>query len=175
MRVLGLLGWSGSGKTTLLTALLPRLIETGLSVSTVKHAHHAFDIDQPGKDSFEHRKAGAREVLISSGKRWALIHERANDPGAPEPTLPDLLTRLAPVDLVIVEGFKTATHKKLEIHRPSTGAPPLWPGRSDVLAVASDQNLPHCHLPVLDLAKLDSIVVWVTGFVRADDASQHGA
>src|ERR1051326_2792668 len=103
MKVIGIAGWSGAGKTTLLTRVIPRLTARGLSVSTIKHAHHAFDIDQPGKDSHTHRMAGATEVLISSANRWALVHELR---GAPEPTLGDLLAKLAPVDLVIVEGFK---------------------------------------------------------------------
>ncbi len=120
MKIFGLAGWSGSGKTTLLVRLLPALAARGLSVSTVKHAHHDFDIDRPGKDSFRHREAGATEVMVASGYRWALMREHR---GAEEPTLPDLLARMAPVDLVIVEGFKFDPHPKLEVHRPSLGKP----------------------------------------------------
>jgi molybdopterin-guanine dinucleotide biosynthesis protein B len=115
MRIFGLAGWSGSGKTTLMTALIPELVSRGLSVSTLKHAHHAFDIDQPGKDSWRHRQAGAREVMISSQNRWALMHELR---GAPEPTFEDLARRMSPVDLLLVEGFKRQPHPKIEIHRP---------------------------------------------------------
>src|SRR5258707_8585745 len=118
MRILGLAGWSGSGKTTLLSRLVPELGRRGLTVSTLKHAHHSFDVDQPGKDSWEHRRAGAVEVMVSSANRWALMHENR---GAPEATLEDLLRRMSAVDLVIVEGFKNHPHPKLEIHRPSVG------------------------------------------------------
>src|SRR5437763_15973089 len=114
MRIIGLAGWSGSGKTTLLAKVIPCLVGRGRTVSTVKHAHHAFDLDQPGKDSHTHRAAGASEVLVSSANRWALVHELR---GAPEVTLGDLLAKLAPVDLVIVEGFKREPHPKLEVHR----------------------------------------------------------
>jgi molybdopterin-guanine dinucleotide biosynthesis protein B len=134
MRVLGLTGWSGSGKTTLLTALIPYFIVRGLTVSTIKHAFHGFDLDQPGKDSWRHRQAGAREVMVASSVRWALMHEVTGE----EPGLPELLQRLAPVDLVIVEGFKANPHPKIEVHRPSLGKPPIWPGRPDIVAVACD-------------------------------------
>jgi molybdopterin-guanine dinucleotide biosynthesis protein B len=157
MKVLGVAGWSGAGKTTLIVALLPRLAALGLRVSTIKHAHHGFDIDRPGKDSFRHREAGAHEVLVASGARWALLHELAG----PEPSLADLLARLAPVDLVLVEGFKTSPVAKLEVHRPALGQPPLWPGRPDVLAVASDRALPACDRPVLPLADPGAIAAWV--------------
>src|SRR4029450_13287913 len=124
MRVIGLAGWSGAGKTTLLAKVIPRLIARGVRVSTVKHAHHGFDVDQPGKDSHTHRAAGATEVLISSANRWALVHELR---GAAELRLPALLQKLGPVDLVIVEGFKRETHPKLEGHRAVVGKPLLHP------------------------------------------------
>ena len=114
MKVLGIVGWSGSGKTTLLTALLPLLRARGLTVSTVKHTHHGFDMDRPGKDTYRHREAGAHEVLVAAGTRWALLHEVIG----PEPSLPELLARMQPVDLVLVEGFKTHPFPKLEVHRP---------------------------------------------------------
>ena len=120
--MLGIVGWSGSGKTTLLAAMLPLLRAWGLSVSTIKHAHHGFDMDRPGKDSYRHREAGAREVLVASSKRWALLHEVEG----PEPDLPFLLTRLDPVDLVLVEGFKSHPYPKLEVYRPGLGKEPLW-------------------------------------------------
>ncbi len=148
MRVFGLAGWSGSGKTTLMRRLIPELTGRGRRVSTVKHAHHAFDLDQPGKDSYEHRAAGATEVLIGSSARFALMHELR---GAPEPSLADLLARLAPVDLVLIEGFKRDRHPKLEVYRPVVGKPPLWPEDDAVVAVASDGPLIDCRCPVLDL------------------------
>lgn len=147
-RLFGLAGWSGSGKTSLLTALLPVLIQRGWRVSTIKHAHHNFDIDQPGKDSYRHRQAGATEVLVASGKRWALMRELRE---AAEPTLEDLLARLAPVDLVLIEGFKRHPHPKLEIHRPSLGKPLLAPDDPDIIAIASDIALDYAALPILSL------------------------
>ncbi len=135
MRVIGLAGWSGAGKTTLLRRLIPLLVGQGLRVSTLKHAHHAFDVDQPGKDSWEHRQAGAAEVLIASARRWALMHELRN---GSEPYLAELLDRLSDVDLVLIEGFKREAHPKLEIHRPSLGKPLMQPGDCTISAVASD-------------------------------------
>ena len=166
MHILGLTGWSGSGKTTLLTALVPGFIARGLSVSTVKHAHHAFDLDQPGKDSWRHRQAGAREVLIASGRRWAVLHELAG----PEPSLPELLTRLAPVDLVLVEGFKANPHPKIEVFRPDLGLAPLWPGRADIVAVAADGALDVSDRPVLPLNEPAAIVDWALTYLRSHAA-----
>lgn len=154
MRVFGLAGWSGSGKTTLMCRLIPALVARGRRVSTIKHAHHAFDVDQPGKDSYEHRAAGATEVLIGSAARFALLHELR---GAPEPELPELLARMAKVDLVLIEGFKRARHPKLEVFRRSVDKPPLWPGDDAVVAVASDTPLPDCPRPVLDLDDIAAI------------------
>jgi molybdopterin-guanine dinucleotide biosynthesis protein B len=172
VKVLGLLGWSGSGKTHLLTRLLPLLIARGLSVSTVKHAHHGFDLDQPGKDSYQHREAGAREVLIASGRRWALMHELDQ----PEPPLADLLARMTPVDLVLVEGFKSNPHPKIEVFRPSLGKDPFWPDRTDVVAVATDDVLTDCPHPLFDLAHPAVIAGWCLGFLglsgAMDDAAQ---
>jgi molybdopterin-guanine dinucleotide biosynthesis protein B len=156
VKALALVGWSGSGKTTLLTALLPLLAARGLAVSTIKHAHHGFDIDRPGKDSFRHRAAGAREVLVASEHRWALLHETLGE----DWTLESLLARLAPVDLVLVEGFKSGPCAKLEVHRAALGKPPLWPGRADILAVASDAALPGCDRPVLPLDRPAVIAAW---------------
>src|SRR3954449_859795 len=123
MKVIGLAGWSGAGKTTLLTRAIPHLIARGLRVSVIKHAHHKFDVDVPGKDSWMHREAGAEEVLVSSGKRWALMHELR---GASEPRLPQLLAKLSPVDLVVVEGFKSEPHRKIEVHRIGNGKAMLF-------------------------------------------------
>jgi molybdopterin-guanine dinucleotide biosynthesis protein B len=161
-KMLGLLGWSGSGKTHLLTRLLPIFIARGLSVSTIKHAHHGFDLDQPGKDSYQHRAAGAREVLISSGKRWALMHEL----DGPEPELPELLAHLSPCDLVLVEGFKASPHPKIEVYRIDQDRPPFWPGRPDVVAVATDSAALDCDLPLLNLNDAEAIVDWSLNFLR---------
>jgi molybdopterin-guanine dinucleotide biosynthesis protein B len=169
VRIFGLTGWSGSGKTTLLTALIPLFIARGLSVSTVKHAHHGFDLDQPGKDSWRHRQAGAREVLISSGVRWALMHELRG----PEPTLPELLQRLSPVDLVLVEGFKANPHPKLEVHRPALARPPIWPERPDIVAIAADADVSGCDRPVLPLNDPATVAAWVLAFVDRSDALHH--
>ena len=157
MKLLGITGWSGSGKTTLLTALIPALAASGLSVSTIKHAHHDFDLDQPGKDSWRHRAAGAQEVLIAAGRRWALLHENHGE----EPDLADLLPRLAPVDLVLVEGYKASPHPKLEVHRPSLGKPPIWPGRPDIIAVATDTPLQGCDRLCLPLSDPPAIAAWI--------------
>ena len=154
MRIIGLAGWSGSGKTTLLTRLIPCLTARGKSVSTLKHAHHAFDVDRPGKDSFEHRSAGATEVLVVSGNRWALMHELR---GAPEPPLPVMLAKLSRVDLVLVEGFKRESFPKLEVHRSANGKPLLHPEDRWIVAVASDTPLPHVKLPVVDLNDVEAI------------------
>ncbi|HEY5409645.1 MAG TPA: molybdopterin-guanine dinucleotide biosynthesis protein B [Caulobacteraceae bacterium] len=154
MRLIGLSGWSGSGKTTLLTRLIPALIGRGRSVSTIKHAHHAFDVDRPGKDSYVHREAGAREVLISSERRWALMHEHR---GAPEPALPELLSHLGPVDLVLIEGFKREAHAKIEIHRAAVGKPLLYPHDPQIVAIASDPPLPEAPIPHIDLNDIEAI------------------
>jgi molybdopterin-guanine dinucleotide biosynthesis protein B len=147
-QLIGLAGWSGSGKTTLMTKLIPALTGRGLSVSTIKHAHHAFDIDQPGKDSWLHRQAGASEVLVASANRFALIHELR---GAPEPNLEALVARLAPADIVLVEGFRHGAHPKIEIFRPEIGKPPLHPDDPNIVAVASPEPIAGLTLPWLAL------------------------
>jgi molybdopterin-guanine dinucleotide biosynthesis protein B len=156
-RLIGFAGWSGSGKTTLVASVLPVLTARGWRVSTIKHAHHAFDIDQPGKDSYRHRAAGATEVMISSGNRWALMHELR---GAPEPELDELLSHLSPVDLVIIEGFKHSAYPKIEVHRPAVGKPPLYPQDPTIVAVASDAAL-EAPLPLLPLARPDLIADFI--------------
>jgi molybdopterin-guanine dinucleotide biosynthesis protein B len=147
MKVIGLAGWSGAGKTTLLTRIIPHLLEQGLRVSVIKHAHHNFDVDVPGKDSWVHRQSGATEVLVSSGKRWALMHELR---GASEPRLPDLLAKMSPVDLVIVEGFKSEPHRKIEVHRAANGKAMLFPDDPGIAGIATDTavetTLPVAHL-----------------------------
>ena len=147
MKVIGLAGWSGAGKTTLLTRVIPHLLSQGLCVSVIKHAHHSFDVDVPGKDSWVHRQSGAVEVLVSSGKRWALMHELR---GAREPRLPELLAKMSRVDLVIVEGFKSEPHRKIEVHRLANGKAMLFPDDPGVVGIASDAavetSLPVAHL-----------------------------
>ena len=153
MKVIGLAGWSGAGKTTLLTRAIPQLQKQGLRVSVIKHAHHAFDVDVPGKDSWKHRQAGAAEVLVSSTQRWALMHELR---GAAEPRLPELLAKMSRVDLVVVEGFKRELHRKIEIHRGANGKPLLFPDDPGIAGIATDiaidTRLPTVHLDDIEAA-----------------------
>jgi molybdopterin-guanine dinucleotide biosynthesis protein B len=154
MRVIGLAGWSGAGKTTLLVKLIPELKARGLTVSTLKHAHHAFEIDRPGKDSFEHRNAGASEVLIASSGRWALVHELRQEPELP---LSALLKHLSHVDLVIVEGFKASAHPKIEVFRAANGRPFLFREVPNVRAIAADVAIPDAPVPVVHLDDVRAI------------------
>ena len=154
MRIIGLAGWSGSGKTTLITKLIPRLIARGVKVSTLKHAHHGFDLDQPGKDSFFHRAAGATEVIISSARRWAILHELRDEA---EWDLRALVTKMSPVDLVLVEGFKRDAFPKLEIYRAENGKQLIHPEDPHVVAIASDVALPQVKIPVVDLNDIEAI------------------
>ena len=154
MRIIGVAGWSGSGKTTLLAKVIPRIVARGLKVSTLKHAHHGFDVDQPGKDSHTHRMVGATEVLVGSANRWALVHELR---GQAEPGLAALLAKLSPVDLVLVEGYKRESHPKLEVYRAALGKPLLHPDDSAIVAVASDEPLPAARVPVVDLDDVERI------------------
>jgi molybdopterin-guanine dinucleotide biosynthesis protein B len=153
MKVIGIAGWSGAGKTTLLTRVIPLLTARGLRVSTIKHAHHGFDVDQPGKDSHTHRMAGATEVLISSASRFALMHELR---GAPELTLHALLGKLSAVDLVLVEGFKREAHPKLEVYRAVVGKPLLAPDDPNVVAIASDGPV-AARVPVVSLDDTEAV------------------
>jgi molybdopterin-guanine dinucleotide biosynthesis protein B len=154
MRVIGLAGWSGAGKTTLLRRLIPMLTAQGLQVSTLKHAHHSFDVDQPGKDSWEHRQAGACEVLVASSTRWALMHELRDEA---EPSLAALLARMCPVDLVLVEGFKRDRHPKIEVHRAANAKPLLYPGDRSIVAIASDVVPPDLTVPRYGLDDIEGI------------------
>jgi molybdopterin-guanine dinucleotide biosynthesis protein B len=154
MRIIGLAGWSGSGKTTLLAKVIPRIVARGLEVSTLKHAHHGFDVDQPGKDSHTHRMAGATEVLVGSAKRWALVHELR---GEAEPALPALLEKLSPVDLVLVEGYKREPHPKLEVYRASVGKPLMHPDDPAIVAIASHAPLPAAQVPVVDIDDIERV------------------
>jgi molybdopterin-guanine dinucleotide biosynthesis protein B len=147
MKVIGFAGWSGAGKTTLLSRVIPHLLKAGLRISVIKHAHHSFDVDVPGKDSWMHRQSGATEVLVSSARRWALMHELRQ---VSEPRLPDLLKKLSPVDLVVVEGFKSEPHRKIEVYRLANGKPLLFPDDPEISGIASDTaiqtKLPTAHL-----------------------------
>lgn len=154
MRMIGLAGWSGAGKTTLMAKLLPVLTAKGLRVSTLKHAHHHFDVDHPGKDSYAHRMAGATEVLVSSANRFALMHELRGDP---EWTLQALLGRLSPVDLVLVEGFKREPHPKIEIFRKANARPPLHPSDPAIVAIATDEPFTDSALPQVHLDDVEAI------------------
>lgn len=160
MKVMGIVGWSGSGKTSLLVELLPILRQQGLTVSTMKHAHHPFDLDRPGKDSYRHREAGASEVMVAAASRWVLMHEYREEP---EPSIEALIARMTPVDLLLIEGFKTHAHPKLEIHRESEGKPLLCAEDPDIVAVASDTLLPDLKVPRLDLNDPKAIA----GFILA--------
>jgi molybdopterin-guanine dinucleotide biosynthesis protein B len=157
MRVFGFAGYSGSGKTTLIEQLIPRLVLRGLRVSLIKHAHHLFDIDKPGKDSYRHREAGASEVLITSDQRWVLMHELRDEP---EPSLDEQLRRFSPCDLVLVEGYKHAPIPKLEVCRPRLGRPLLHPSDPGIVAVAADAPV-ETRLPLLDLNRPDDIVDFI--------------
>lgn len=164
MRAFGFAGFSGAGKTTLIECLIPRLVAAGLRVSLIKHAHHRFDIDKPGKDSWRHREAGASEVLIASDQRWALMHELR---GEPEPDLGALMQHLSPCDLVLIEGYKRANIPKLEVHRPELGKPLLSPQDPDIVALASDVQIDSA-LPQFRLSDYDAI----TAFVIREATSQ---
>jgi molybdopterin-guanine dinucleotide biosynthesis protein B len=161
MRLFGFAGWSGSGKTTLIESLIPRLVARGMTVSLIKHAHHTFDVDQPGKDSWRHRQAGSSEVLITSAVRYALVHELR---GAPELILSQAVERLSPCDLVLVEGFKRAPIPKLEIWRETVGKPWLHPEDPHIVAIASDEPQRFAgRLPTFSLEDIDAIATFVAG------------
>ncbi len=176
MKVFGIAGYSGSGKTTLLVRLLPLIIARGHSVSTLKHAHHTFEIDQPGKDSHSHRQAGATEVVIASARRWALIHEidteRKPQP-EPEPSVEELLAHMTPVDLLLIEGFKDGPHAKLEVHREATGKPLLQPDDRNIVAIASDLELEttrDLQVPLLSLDDTAAIADFVLAHCGLNEA-----
>jgi molybdopterin-guanine dinucleotide biosynthesis protein B len=159
MKIIGMAGFSGAGKTTLVAKLIPELTGRGLSVSTVKHAHHDFDVDTPGKDSYEHRHAGATEVLVSSARRYALMREHRGDA---EPGLDALLSKLSPVDVVLVEGWKFGDHKKLEVHRPSVGKPLLAVDDPNIVAVITDaDDLPETRVPLLNIDDVASVADFI--------------
>jgi molybdopterin-guanine dinucleotide biosynthesis protein B len=165
IQALGIVGWSGSGKTTLLTALIPALRARGLTISSIKHAHHDLPLDKPGKDSARHAEAGAEEVILASARGYALFSYQKDT------ALADMLARLRPVDLVLVEGFKGYEIPKLEVHRPSLGKPPLWRSM-EVIAVASDEKLPDCPVPVLDLGDAQCVADFLIGALGLNRVAQ---
>ncbi len=163
--ILGFAGWSGSGKTTLIRNIIPNLIKLDVSVSTIKHAHEEFDIDKPGKDSFIHRKAGAEEVLISSNKRFALIHEYKKD----EMPLKNLLNKLKPVDLIIVEGWKNENIKKIEIHRSILNKPLLYKKDKNIIAIATDnKNIKIKNIKILDINNYNEIATFIKNIIEEE-------
>ena len=163
MKIIGISGWSGNGKTTLLDKLIPQLNERGFTVSTLKHAHHKFDIDHEGKDSYRHRMAGAAEVMISSSNRWALIHEHRN---RPETSFTDLVAKMSPVDILLVEGFKTEDFPKIEIWREDTNSAFLHIDDKTVVAIAADIDLPNSPIPVLNLNKAENVADFIVTYLR---------
>jgi molybdopterin-guanine dinucleotide biosynthesis protein B len=172
MKVIGLAGWSGAGKTTLLTRLIPHFIARGLRVSVIKHAHHEFDVDVPGKDSWVHRQSGAAEVVVSSTRRWALMHELR---GATEPKIPELLAKMSRVDLVLIEGFKREPHRKIEVHRAANGKPPLFPDDPGIVGIASDTEL-ETRLPIVHLDDIPAIAAMMqASALDVEDVLASGA
>jgi molybdopterin-guanine dinucleotide biosynthesis adapter protein len=172
MKIFGLIGWSGSGKTTLIRKLIPELISQGYRVSTMKHTHHNFDIDKPGKDSHEHRVAGASQVLITGNKRWALLNENRDQP---EPHIEELLARMDDVDLVLIEGFKRHYHAKLEVFRQSVGKQLIAMNDPSVAAVATDENLLIDTVPVLDLNDVSAVARFIINYCELPKGQINGA
>lgn len=166
-RIMGFVGRSGSGKTTALSDLIPVLTGRGFSVSTVKHTHHDFDMDKPGKDSYRHREAGAKEVLLTSAHRWALLHELR---GEAEFDMADLIGRMTPVDILLIEGFKSHDYPKIEVHRPSLGKPLLAAHDDSVIAIATDEpdadTVTRLNLVVLNLGNSDSIADFIVDYLK---------
>ncbi len=160
MKVFGVTGWSGSGKTTLIEQLIPRFVRAGLTISLVKHAHHSFDVDQPGKDSYRHREAGCKEVLVSSERRWVIMHELR---GAPEPGLDEQIKRVSPCDLLLIEGYKRYPMPKLEVYREANGKPLLHPEDPRVIAIAADVPI-ETKLPRFDLNEYDRIADFILAY-----------
>jgi len=171
MKTFGFAGWSGSGKTTLVKAVIPALTARGLKISTIKHTHHNFDIDKPGKDSFEHRTAGATEVVITGSARWALLHENRDEA---EPTIDEMLARMAPVDLVLIEGFKSYPHAKMEVYRPEIGKPLLCEDDSSIVAVATKTPI-DVKIPNLNLDDIDAVTDFILSFCGFTEERKHGA
>ncbi|MBW4935423.1 molybdopterin-guanine dinucleotide biosynthesis protein B [Marinobacter sp. F4206] len=157
MNVIGIVGWKNSGKTTLASALIRELSNRGLTVNSIKHAHHGVDVDQPGTDSYQHREAGAQEVILAGGQRFAIMHELR---GADEPTMEELLARLGPCDWVVVEGFKSHAHPKIEVHRQESSRAPLYPEDPSIIAVATDYA-PEFSGPCFDVNDVPGIADFI--------------
>jgi molybdopterin-guanine dinucleotide biosynthesis protein B len=162
MKVIGIAGWSGAGKTTLISRVIPYLRQQGLRISVIKHAHHDFDVDIPGKDSWVHRQSGAEEVLVSSANRWVLMHELR---GVQEPQLPELLKKMSPVDLVVIEGFKSQPIRKIEVYRKANGKPFLFPGDPAVVGIAADTTL-ETTLPVAHLDDIPAVAAMMQKYAQ---------
>lgn len=171
MKIYGITGWKNTGKTGLTERLVAEIKARGFTVSTIKHAHHSAQIDQPGRDSDRHRVAGAQEVIVASPKRWAIIHELRD---APEPPLSDLLQRLSPVDLVLIEGYKNASHPKVETHRAAAGHDLMAPQNTTIRAVASDSGATTLGLPMFDLNDTSAIADFILLETRLDAAQRRG-
>ena len=171
MKIFGLAGWSGSGKTTLVVDMVPEIISRGFTVSTMKHTHHRFDMDKPGKDSFNHRHAGASEVMVTSSTRWALMHELRDKP---EPGIDELISHMSPVDLILIEGFKSYPHPKIEVYRPSIGKSLLCADDPSVVAVATDELLEGIQIPILDLNDVETITDFVLTYVGLTSEVRSG-
>ena len=163
--IIGVIGFSGNGKTTLLSQLIPELINRGKTVSTMKHTHHKFDMDKPGKDSYRHREAGAKEVLLTSNNRWALLHELREEP---EFEMEDLIAKMAPVDILLIEGFKTHRFPKIEVHRPSTGKALIARKDDTVIAVATDEQFDDLETTQIDLNDIGKIADFIIELVSQD-------
>ena len=161
MKIFGITGWSGSGKTTLIEQIVPRLVRKGLVVSLIKHAHHSFDVDHPGKDSYRHRHAGCTEVLVSSQNRWVIMHELR---GAPEPTLDEQVGRVSPCDLLLIEGYKRYPMPKLEVWRSENSKPFLHPDDDNIVALATDVPQKSGPTRRFDLNDHDGIADFVLEF-----------
>jgi molybdopterin-guanine dinucleotide biosynthesis protein B len=162
MKVIGIAGWSGAGKTTLISRVIPYLRQQGLRISVIKHAHHDFDVDIPGKDSWVHRQSGAEEVLVSSANRWVLMHELR---GVEEPKLPELLQKMSPVDLVVIEGFKSQPIRKIEVHRKVNGKPLLFPGDPAIAGIAAYTTL-ETTLPVAHLDDIPAVAAMMQKYAQ---------
>lgn len=158
MKVFGVTGWKNSGKTTLMERLVAEITARGVSVSTIKHAHHNVDVDQPGKDSYRHRQAGAREVVLASSNRWALMHELRDEA---EPTLERLLAHIAPVDLVLIEGYKREDHPKIEVANSKGERPLLALDDPRIVAVAAGYDAKNIFVPVLDINDIPAIASFI--------------
>ena len=169
MKVFGVTGWKNSGKTGLVERLVSEFISRGLSVSTVKHAHHTFDVDHPGRDSYRHRAAGAKEVLLVSKNRWAIMHELRDED---EPELSEILKKVEKVDLVIIEGFKRDRHPKIEAFREETGTSAIAREDESIVAVAADTSLTDLKIPVFDLNNTSEIADFISGFLDLNVSSR---